>query len=174
MTIGILIAVIIIIIALTKINKQNKQQNNEFTNYLNNYVPGALNYLPCEKTQMLSPEEYNFYIQLRNNCNPEIIQIMPKVKLDSFITMKQEQIYDQYTNKYMSWLPYLDVDFVLTDTKLNILAVILIETSKNKLLQADIIKSAGIPLHSIDAKGNYSKDIKFLLEHYMPLAMSQK
>lgn len=165
---SILLIGFLIILAVKKNTKNN--ENTNYTNYINSYIPGAINFLPCEQKAILSPDEYNFYIQLRNYCNPEIIQIMPKVKLSSFIRIKQNEINDQYTQKYMSWLPYLDIDFVLTDVKLNILAVIIIETQENKLLQADIIKSAGIALHSINAKADYSKDIKILLEHYIPIA----
>lgn len=166
----IIIGVIIIVILVRKthnIDKKREQQN------IQKYVPGTINYLPCTYKQLLTPDERNFYMQLRRVCNPEIIQIFPKVKLDNFIQVTND-IKDYYTQKNMSYLPCLEADFVLTDINLNIIAVIELEVSNDKQLPIDIIKSAGIALHTIELKNDYTKDINKLLDLYMPIIMQSR
>lgn len=108
-----------------------------------------------EKKKLLSSAEYYFWLPLKNKCDENNFIICPKVRLEDFINVSNNDF--KIRQKYRGFIKSRHIDFLICDSKLNILAGIELDDSSHKQenvkktdsFKNNVFKQVGIPLFRI-------------------------
>lgn len=130
----------------SKINNQSHEQNHVHANNMQEQrteqiekyeiVNGErINYYPYKKKMLLTKTEYAFYSVLKIRCDKKNILICPKVRMEDFleVTDKQNKL------KYRGYIKSRHIDFMLCDSKLNLLAGIELDDKSHNEKEAAAI-----------------------------------
>ena len=124
---------------------------------------------PYKKRNLLTKNEYPFFMQLRDACEDEKLYLLTKVRLEDLCYTTSKS----HTRKYRGYINSRHVDFVICDKKMNVLAAVELddpshnakESKKTDAFKDNLFKTIGIPLYRIktNGKNKYKQDIKELL-----------
>lgn len=95
-----------------------QEQKTEQTEKYETVNGERINYYPYKKKMLLTKTEYAFYNILKMKCDKNNVLICPKVRMEDFleVTDKQNKL------KYRGYIKSRHIDFMLCDSKLNLLA----------------------------------------------------
>lgn len=94
-----------------------------------------INYYPYKKKMLLTKTEYAFYNILKMKCDKKNLLICPKIRMEDFleVTDKQNKL------KYRGYIKSRHIDFMLCDSKLNLLAGIELDDKSHNEKEAAAI-----------------------------------
>ena len=102
----------------------NISQSNNITQNIDTHQNNSINqnnstnsYMPYKKRKLLTYTEYNFYKIMKKACDEKNLLICPKVRLEDFIDVTDKK----NRMKYRGYIKSRHVDFIITDSKLNLL-----------------------------------------------------
>ena len=95
----ILVLLFILIAIIEQSIKKNKPEENNILEY------------PYKQKYLLTKNEYKFYKTLKTICDQKQIIICPKVRLEDFIEVKE----NENKQKYRGYIKSRHVDFLLCD-----------------------------------------------------------
>lgn len=162
-SLSILCIIAYLIYILEKSNNKSKNAETEIQE------PQTQNY-PYLKKHLLSKAEYAFYHILKSECDKNNILICPKVRLEDFITVTDKQNY----TKYRGYIKSRHIDFLLCNTKLQIIAAIELDDNshtKEKVQKVDnfkneLFKVINIPLFRVKmSDGAYENQINTIIKN---------
>lgn len=153
----ILVLLFILIAIIEQSIKKNKPKENNILEY------------PYKQKYLLTKNEYKFYKTLKTICDQKQIIICPKVRLEDFIEVKE----NENKQKYRGYIKSRHIDFLLCDSNLYIKAGIELDdtthnTSKAKKtdeLKNNIFKAIDIPLYRIKVNDKeYTTEIENIIK----------
>lgn len=94
-----------------------------------------INYYPYKRKMLLTKTEYAFYNILKMKCDKNNLLICPKVRMEDFleVTDKQNKL------KYRGYIKSRHIDFMLCDSRLNLLAGIELDDKSHNEKEATAI-----------------------------------
>ena len=130
----------------------------------------APTYYPYKKRHLLTKQEYPFYMQLKQACDSNNLIICPKVRLEDICYVTEQH----NVQKFRGYINSKHVDFLICDSKMNMLAAIELDDASHNGFEAKKIDSfkdnlfdtIGIPLYRIKTKKDkdYSKELNIFLK----------
>lgn len=149
------IIIIIFIIIIKKLNKANNTTSD---------VPRIY---PYTKRFLLTKTEYAFYNILRNATEKNCLIICPKVRLEDFILVTD----NDNRAKYRGYIKSRHVDFLICDNALNILCGIELDDKSHNTKKAqkidefkdNLFEAIGIPLYRVKTSSIYIDEINEIL-----------
>ncbi len=168
--ITIIVAFIIAFYAdrLRKQKNTNQQQVNQVPQ---TQKPVTYEDLPYKKRQLLTKTEYIFYNTLRKKCDETHLLICPKVRFEDFIEVTEKEY--RKLQKFRGYIKSRHIDFLICDSKLNILAGLELDDKSHntkKAIQTDnfknnVFRKIGIPLFRIKTSQNYKSEIQHIINN---------
>lgn len=161
----LLIIAILLIILHQKTKTQTNQQQTETTE-----TPNQETLYPYAKKHLLSKAEYAFYQVLKTECDKYNLLICPKVRMEDFINVTDKQNY----TKYRGYIKSRHIDFLLCDTKLQIIGAIELDDNshttekaqKTDELKNNIFKAISLPLFRVKmSDGAYQAQIDNIIKN---------
>lgn len=160
-----LLIIIIIAICVLRYLKTKKSEDENVSEYCkNNYqktTKREIDYSVYQRNNLLTKTEYNFFFKLKDKADENNYVIFPKVRMEDFIKVN---VGDYRTRqKYRGYIKSRHIDFLLCDSRLNVLAAIELDDNthnKKSSKRADEMKNniydaIGIPLFRIPVFQNY-------------------
>ena len=153
----ILVLLFILIAIIEQSIKKNKPEENNILEY------------PYKQKYLLTKNEYKFYKTLKTICDQKQIIICPKVRLEDFIEVKE----NENKQKYRGYIKSRHIDFLLCDSNLYIKAGIELDDTthntskaqKTNELKNNIFKAIDIPLYRIKVNDKeYTTEIENIIK----------
>jgi len=112
-----------------------QEQKTEQTEKYETVNGERINYYPYKKKMLLTKTEYAFYNILKMKCDKKNVLICPKIRMEDFleVTDKQNKL------KYRGYIKSRHIDFMLCDSKLNLLAGIELDDKSHNEKEAAAI-----------------------------------
>lgn len=162
-----LIFFLLVIVGLREVLRGNKWRgvsDEKLTSYKSS--KGAKVY---QKRLLLTKPEYGFWGVLKQKCDTYGLLICPKVRIEDFVTVKSDNAKER--QKYRGYVKSRHIDFLLCDSKLNIIAGIELDdkshdkdnVKKVDTLKDDVFGAIGVPLFRVKVRGNYESQIDNIL-----------
>lgn len=123
-------------------------------------------YMPYQRKKLLTYTEYQFYKIMKQACDEKNLLICPKVRLEDFINVTERK----YKMKYRGYIKARHVDFIVTDSQLNVLCGIELddpshntqEAAKTDAFKNKLFRTIGIPLFRIDTSTKYEIRMNYI------------
>lgn len=160
-----LIAVLIVLVILREARGSKwRWVDDKLTSY--NKHQGAKVY---HKKGLLTKPEYGFWLVLKQRCEPYGLLICPKVRMEDFVSVSTGS--EKIRQRYRGYVKSRHVDFLLCDSKLNILAGVELDDKSHDRgnvkkvdgLKDDVFGAIRIPLYRISVRSNYNSQIDVML-----------
>ncbi len=122
-------------------------------------------YQPYQRTNILTPTEYQFWEKLYYKCSMYNIIICPKVRMEDIIVVDK---YHQDREKLRNRIKSRHIDFILCDSKLRVLAGLELDDASHQSFKAqkadsfkdEVFNSLDIPLFRIKVEpSKYTEEI---------------
>ena len=145
-------------------NKWRGVNDEKLTSYKSKH--GAKVY---HKKMLLTKPEYGFWLELQRKCAPHGLLICPKVRIEDFVGVSCGN--DKMRLRYRGYVKSRHIDFLLCDSRLNILAGLELDdkshdrgnVKKVDTLKDDVFGAIGVPLYRIKVRGGYESQIDNVL-----------
>lgn len=123
-------------------------------------------YMPYRKRKLLTYTEYQFYNIMKQACDEKNLLICPKVRLEDFVDVTDQR----QKMKFRGYIKSRHVDFILTDSKLNILCGIELDdpshqkpdAAKTDAFKNKLFRTIGVPLFRIDTTTKYEVRMNYI------------
>ena len=123
-------------------------------------------HMPYKKRKLLTYTEYTFYKIMKKACDEKNLLICPKVRLEDFIDVTDKK----NRMKYRGYIKSRHVDFIITDSKLNLLCGIELddpshqkpEAAKTDAFKNELFQTINIPLFRIDTTTKYEIRMNYI------------
>ena len=162
----------------------NISQSNNITQNIDTHQNNSINqknstnsYMPYKKRKLLTYTEYNFYKIMKKACDEKNLLICPKVRLEDFIDVTDKK----NRMKYRGYIKSRHVDFIITDSKLNLLCGIELddpshqkpEAAKTDAFKNELFQTINIPLFRIDTTTKYEIWMNYIFRQLKIIPESQ-
>ena len=160
---GILLGLSIALLAIILEKLVTKGKNDNDDN-----IKIAFTQYPYKSKMLLTKTEYAFYQILKTECDQNNMLICPKVRMEDFI----ETTTSEEKQKYRNYIKSRNIDYIICDSKLHILAGIELDDYSHNSTKAqekdefknDVFKTINIPLYRIKTEKNeYINRIKEII-----------
>lgn len=126
-------------------------------------------YYPYKKRNLLTKNEYPFFMQLRDICEEEGLYVCTKVRLEDLCYTTSKS----HVKKFRGYINSRHVDFIICDREMHILAAIELDDPSHNSKEAkkidnfknDLFSAIDIPLYRVktDKKNKYGDNIRGIL-----------